>query len=144
MSRLDECTLTKLKRMEGPNGSLSPLYSGVDIPFTIKRAYYLYDIPGGAERGGHAHRRLQQFVVAASGSFAITLDDGVGRRKISLDRSYYGLYLPSMIWREITDFCSGAICLVFASSPYDEADYIRDYQEFLDAVRGSADECDDA
>ncbi|MCA2265747.1 WxcM-like domain-containing protein [Mycobacterium marseillense] len=128
-----------LDKIESTSGTLSPLYGEVHVPFAIKRVYYLYDVPGGAERGGHAHRELQQLIVAASGSFAVTLDDGENQRTVSLDRSYYGLYLPSMIWREITGFCTGAICLVFASLPYDERDYIRDYGDFLSMVRARAD-----
>lgn len=134
MSRIDECRLVNLEKIERPEGNLSPLYGGVHVPFAIKRVYYLYDVPGGAERGGHAHWRLQQLIVAASGSFKVSLDDGQSRRTFSLERSYYGLYVPTLIWREITDFCTGAICLAFASLAYDESDYIRDYQEFLAAV----------
>jgi WxcM-like, C-terminal len=138
MNRVEDCKLVNLDKIESHKGSLSPLYGGVHVPFDINRVYYLYDLPGGAERGGHAHRTLQQLIVAASGSFAVTLDDGQNRRTVSLDRSYYGLYLPNMIWRELTGFCTGAICLVFASLPYDESDYIRDYQEFLAAVGSPA------
>ena len=138
MSRVDECRLVNLEKIERPQGNLSPLYGGVHVPFAIKRVYYLYDVPGGAERGGHAHRTLQQLIVAASGSFAVTLDDGQSRRTVSLDRSYYGLYLPNLIWRELAAFCTGAVCLVFASLAYDECDYIRDYQEFLATVRSPA------
>jgi hypothetical protein len=134
MSRVDDCRLVNLEKIERPEGNLSPLYGGVHIPFAIKRVYYLYDVPGGADRGGHAHRRLQQLIVAASGSFKVTLDDGQSKRTVSLDRSYYGLYMPTLIWREITDFCTGAICLAFASLAYDESDYIRDYAEFLATV----------
>ncbi|BCZ24967.1 FdtA/QdtA family cupin domain-containing protein [Mycobacterium senriense] len=137
MSRVDECRIVNLDKIESASGNLSPLYGGVHVPFPIKRVYYLYDVPGGAERGGHAHLGLQQLIVAVSGSFAVTLDDGHSRRTVSLDRSYYGLYLPSMIWREITGFCTGAVCLVFASLVYDESDYIRDYDEFLSMVRAS-------
>jgi hypothetical protein len=135
MSRIDECRLVDLEKIESPQGNLSPVYGGITVPFAVKRVYYLYDVPGGAERGGHAHLELQQLIVAVSGSFAVTLDDGYGQRTVSLDRSYYGLYLPSLIWREITGFCSGAVCLVFASLPYDESDYIRDYDEFLTTAR---------
>jgi WxcM-like, C-terminal len=140
MSRIDECKLVNLDRIENPEGNLSPLYGGIHVPFPIKRVFYLYDVPGGAERGGHAHWELQQFIVAASGAFAVTLDDGENRRTAALDRSYYGLYVPSMVWTQLTSFCSGAICLVFASMAYDESDYIRDYQDFTKAVRSSADE----
>jgi hypothetical protein len=138
MSRLDECKLVNLEKVESPKGNLSPLYSGVHVPFAIKRVYFLYDVPGGAERGGHAHRALQQLIVAASGSFAVTLDDGQSRRTVSLNRSYYGLYVPDLIWREVIGFSTGAICLVFASLDYDELDYIDDYQDFLATVRGPA------
>jgi hypothetical protein len=138
MTRVDECRLLNLEKFESPQGSLSPLYGGVHVPFAIKRVYFLYDVPGGAERGAHAHRELQQFIVAASGAFSITLDDGESRRTVTLDRSYYGLYLPKLIWRDITGFCTGAVCLVFASLPYDEHDYIHDYQEFLTTVRSPA------
>ncbi len=142
MSRIDECRPVNLEKFESPQGNLSPLYSGVHVPFAIKRVFYLYDVPGGAERGGHAHRALQQFIVAASGSFAVTLDDGQSRRTVSLNRSYYGLYVPTLIWTQIMGFSTGAVCLVFASLAYDECDYIRDYQEFLATVRSPADEGD--
>ena len=136
MSSVDECKLVNLDRIEGSQGSLSPIYSEVNIPFAIKRVYYLYDVPGGAERGGHAHRALQQLFVAASGSFSVRLDDGYSRRSVMLNRSHLGLYVPSLVWRDIVDFCTGAVCLVFASLLYDEQDYIHDYQEFLTTVRG--------
>lgn len=136
MNSVDDCRIVNLEKIERTEGNLSPLYGGVHVPFAIKRVYYLYDVPGGAERGGHAHRRLQQLIVAASGSFKLTLDDGQNRRTVTLDRSYYGLYVPTMVWREITDFCTGAVYLAFASLAYDESDYIRDYQEFLSTVRG--------
>jgi hypothetical protein len=136
MSRVDECRLVNLEKIERPEGNLSPLYGGVHVPFAIKRVYYLYDVPGGAERGGHAHWRLQQLIVAASGSFKVSLDDGYSKQSFVLERSYYGLYIPTLIWREITDFCTGAICLAFASLAYEESDYIRDYQEFLATARG--------
>lgn len=139
MSRVDECRLVHLDKIEDPRGNLSPLYGGVHMPFAIKRVYYLYDVPGGADRGGHAHRELQQLIVAASGSFAVTLDDGQSRKTVSLNRSHYGLYMPNLIWRELTDFCTGAVCLVFASLAYDEHDYIRDYDEFLTTVHNQAD-----
>ena len=138
MSSVDDCRLVDLDRIEDPAGNLSPLYGGVHVPFPIKRVYYLYDVPGGSERGGHAHRELQQLIVAASGAFTIELDDGLKRRIVTLNRSYSGLYVPSFIWREVTDFCTGAVCLVFASRTYDELDYIRDYQEFLESVRSPA------
>jgi hypothetical protein len=138
MSRVDECRLVNFEKIEDPKGSLSPLYGGVTVPFAIKRAFYLYDVPGGADRGAHAHRALEQLIVAASGSFAVTVDDGQSRRTFSLDRSYYGLYVPSLIWTQVTGFCTGAVSLVFASLQYDERDYIRDYEEFMATVRSTA------
>ena len=103
----------------------------INIPFEVKRVYYLYDIPGGAERGGHAHKNLQQLIIAASGSFTVVLDDGKTKRSVSLNRPYQGLLIVPGIWRELVDFSSGAICLVLASEKYDESDYIREYNDFL-------------
>ena len=105
--------------------------NGMTIPFDVKRLYYLYDVPGGESRGGHAHKNLSQLIIAASGSFAVTLDDGNVKRTFTLNRPYQGLYIKPGIWRELYDFSSGSVCLVLASDKYDEADYIRDYQEFL-------------
>jgi hypothetical protein len=138
MSSVDDCRLIDLEKIEDLTGSLSPLYGQVDVPFAIKRVYYLYDVPGGADRGGHAHRALQQLIVAASGSFNLVLDDGRNKRTVTLNRSYYGLYVPPMIWRDMTEFCTGAIYLAFVSMPYEESDYIRDYQEFLSSVHTPA------
>ena len=117
-------------------GALTPIYGNDHIDFQIARIYYLYDVPGGAERGGHAHRKLKQLIVAASGSFDVLLDDGEDRRTVTLNRPYIGLYLPPMIWRELVNFSSGGICLVLASLPYDPNDYIRDYRAFLELKSG--------
>jgi hypothetical protein len=103
----------------------------IDVPFPIKRVYYLYDVPGGQGRGGHAHYQLQQFLVAAGGSFDVLLDDGINKRTISLNRSYYALHIVPGIWRELANFSSGSICMVLASHLYEASDYIRDYQQFL-------------
>ncbi len=111
-------------------GNISPIQNLINIPFDIKRVYYLYDIPGGVERGGHAHKNLKQLVVAASGSFDVLLDDGISRRVIHLNRPYVGLLIIPGIWRELMNFSSGSICLVLASLKYDEKDYIRKYNEF--------------
>ena len=117
-----------------PRGNLSFIEGGIHVPFDIKRVYYLYDVPGGAARGGHAHKDLQQVIIALSGSFDVILDDGSSRSKVFLNRSYNGLYLPNMIWRELENFSSGAVCMVLASERYDEEDYIRDHGEFLQAA----------
>jgi hypothetical protein len=122
-------------RVNDPRGNLSFVEGGRQIPFDIRRVYWLYDVPGGAERGGHAHRDLEQVVIAMSGSFDIVLDDGTITQRFHLNRSYAGLYIPSMIWREIDNFSSGSVCMVLASDVFDEADYIRDHDRFLDAVR---------
>ena len=130
MSTINDCKLIELPRMMDKNGNLTPVYPGQHIPFDIARLYYLYDIPGGETRGGHAHKDLQQLIVSALGSFSVILDDGFTKRVVTLNRSYFGLYVPKMIWRELVDFSSGAICLVLASLPYEEADYIRSYDQF--------------
>src|ERR1039457_5569291 len=136
MSSVYDCSLVELPRINSPSGNLTPVYSREQIPFDIARVYYLYDIPGGETRGGHAHRNLQQLLVAASGSFDVLLDDGVNRRVIHLNRPYFGLYMPNMIWRELLNFSAGGICLVLASHVYDEGDYFREYEEFRHVARG--------
>lgn len=107
------------------------------MPFEIRRVYYLYDVPGGETRGGHAHKNLQQFIIAMSGSFDVVLDDGYNKKSILLNRAYYGLYIPTMIWRELDNFSSGSVCLVLASEHYDEEDYIRDYDVYKNLLRPS-------
>lgn len=125
-----DCKLIDLPKISDRQGAITPIYGGVHVPFSIQRVYYLYDVPGGESRGGHAHRRLQQLIVSVMGAFDVVLDDGCERRRIHLDRAYYGLYIPNMIWRELENFSSGGICLVLASLQYDEGDYIRDYETF--------------
>lgn len=120
-----------LPKIHNRAGNITPVENGLDIPFHVKRVYYLYDIPAGETRGGHAHRELEQLIVAVSGSFDICLDDGMDKKNISLNRPYIGLNIKPGIWREIHNFSSGAICLVLASMPYDEMDYIRDYKDFI-------------
>lgn len=132
---IEACKIIELPKVTDPRGNLSFIEGNRQIPFSIKRTYYLYDVPGGSVRGGHAHKHLQQLIIAMSGSFDIVLDDGKNKNTISLNRSYYGLYLPSMIWRELDNFSSGAVCLVLASDFYDESDYYRDYNEFLCVAR---------
>jgi dTDP-4-dehydrorhamnose 3,5-epimerase-like enzyme len=132
---VEKCKLIDLPKINDARGNLTFIEGSRHVPFDFKRVYYLYDVPGGAERGGHAHKDLHQLIVAMSGSFDIVLDDGREKKRIHLARSYYGLYVCPMIWREMDNFSSGAVCLVLASNLYDENDYYRDYQEFLKAVR---------
>jgi hypothetical protein len=131
---LDRCHLVTLPRVEDARGNLTFIEGGRHVGFDIKRVYYLYDVPGGAERGGHAHRQLEQLFIAMSGSFDVVLDDGHVRQRIHLNRSYVGLYVPEMVWREIDNFSSGSVCMVLASELYDAADYYRDYAEFCAAA----------
>ena len=130
-SSIYNCNVFALPKVHNRAGNITALNNSVDIPFDVQRVYYLYDIPGGGLRGGHAHKELQQLIVAVSGSFDITLDDGRNKKIVSLNRPYYGLHVIPGIWRELSNFSSGAICLVLASKKYDEKDYIRDYSEFL-------------
>lgn len=116
-------------------GNLTFIEGLSHIPFDIKRVYYIYDVPGGSERGGHGHRELEQFIIAISGSFDVVMDDGFEKKRFHLNRSYYGLYVNSMMWREIDNFSSGSVCLVLASAPYKEDDYYRDYDEFSRDVK---------
>jgi dTDP-4-dehydrorhamnose 3,5-epimerase-like enzyme len=133
---LSQCRLIELPKIHDPRGNLSFIEETRHIPFNIKRVYYLYDIPGGETRGGHAHKNLQQLIVAMSGSFNVIIDDAFNKKNFSLNRSYYGLYLTNMVWREIVNFSSGAVCLVLASEYYDEDDYYREYDEFIAAIKG--------
>lgn len=131
---LEKCKLIDLPKIADARGNLTFVEGGRHVPFEIKRVYYLYDVPGGAERGGHAHKNLHQLIIAMSGSFDIVMDDGRNKKRIHLNRSYYGLYVCPMIWREMDNFSSGAVCLVLASNLYDEADYYREYADFQKAV----------
>jgi dTDP-4-dehydrorhamnose 3,5-epimerase-like enzyme len=130
-SLIYNCSVIELNKVHNRSGNLTAIEDQMDIPFKVKRLYYLYDVPGGAERGGHAHKELYQLIVAASGCFDVVVDDGKNRKVVELNRSYYGLYVVPGIWREIINFSSGAICLVLASEKYNAEDYIRDYQDFL-------------
>ncbi|MCX4193849.1 sugar 3,4-ketoisomerase [Methylophaga sp. OBS1] len=132
---IERCRIIDLPRIHDPRGNLTFIESDNHIPFDIKRVYYTYDVPGGSERGSHAHKQLQQLIVAMSGSFDVVLDDGKQQKRFHLNRSYYGLYVPSMMWRTIDNFSSGSVCMVLASELYDEHDYFRDYDEFVAAVK---------
>ena len=132
---IKKCKLIDLPKIEDPRGNLTFIENDRHIPFDIKRVYYLYDVPGGALRAGHAHKTLHQFLIAMSGSFDVTLDDGRQKINFHLNRSYYGLYIPPMVWREIDNFSSGSVCLALASDFFDESDYYRDYSDFKKAIR---------
>ena len=131
-SKVYDCTVIELdKHHSDRKGNITVVENKEDIPFEVRRTYYLYDVPGGESRVGHAHRELSQLIIAASGSFTVTLDDGKVKRTFVLNRPYQGLYIVPGIWRTLDDFSTGAVCLVLASHGYDEADYIRDYDEFI-------------
>jgi WxcM-like, C-terminal len=128
---LTECKIIDLPKISDPRGNLTYIEGGRHVPFEIKRVYYLYDVPGGAERGGHAHKGLHQLIIAMSGSFDVILKDGKQQKRFHLNRSYCGMYVCPMIWRELDNFSSGSVCMVLASNLYDEADYYRNYEEFV-------------
>lgn len=132
---LSEIVLTEIPKIGDARGNLSVVEELRGVPFKIRRVYWTYDVPSGGERGGHAHKRLRQFLIALSGSFTVTLDDGRERRTFLLNHPYQGLLIDTCVWRTLDDFSSGAVCLVLASELYDESDYIYDYQEFLSYVR---------
>ena len=129
-----DCRIIELPKISDPRGNLTFIEGGGHIPFDIQRVYYLYDVPGGSERGGHAHKNLHQLIIAMSGSFDVVLDDGFEKKRFHLNRSYYGLYVSTMVWRELDNFSSGSVSMVLASNKYSEADYIRDYDNFLSSV----------
>ena len=138
-SKVYDCTIIEIDRHHTPKGNLSVVSNGREVPFDVKRVYYSYDIPGGKARGAHAHRKLYQLLVAASGAFTVTLDDGIVKRTFLLNHPYQGLLIVPGIWRTLDEFSSGAICLCLASEVYDPADYIRDYDEFLEYKKGEGD-----
>lgn len=131
MFNIDNCKIIDLPKISDSRGNLTFIESGKQIPFDIQRVYYLYDVPGGSERGGHAHKKLQQLLIASSGSFDVVLDDGKQQKRIHLNRPYFGLYICPYIWRELDNFSSGSVCTVLASRSYEEDDYIRRYEDFL-------------
>ncbi len=125
-----DCSVIELPRIHDRAGNLTPVHNNVNVPFNIERVFYIFDIPGGAGRGSHAHKECHQFLIAASGSFEVEISDGVNKRTVTLNRPYYGLHVPPGIWATEKGFSSGAICLVLASHPYDKDDYINEYSEF--------------
>lgn len=134
MRPLEKCVVVDLPKVQDRRGNLSFVQGFDQIPFGISRVYFVYDVPGGSERGGHAHKSLHQFIIAVSGSFDVVLQDGKSKKVFNLNAPFRGLYVPPMVWRDLVNFSSGAVCLVVASEKYDEADYIRDFSEFTRAV----------
>lgn len=132
---LVDCKIIELPKISDPRGNLTFIEGVQHISFDIKRVYYLYDVPGGAERGGHAHKGLSQLIIAMSGSFDVILDEGGEKKRFHLNRSYQGLYVCPMMWRELDNFSSGSVCMVLASNIYEESDYYRDYNEYLTAIK---------
>lgn len=126
-----DCSIIELDKHHNEKGNISVVENNVDIPFAVERVYFLYDVPGGEERGGHAHIELTQLIVAVAGSFNVVLDDGKTKRTFFLNRPYYGLLVVPGIWRELNDFSSGSVCVALASKVYQESDYIRSYQDFV-------------
>ncbi len=141
---VEKCQLLELPKVEDNRGNLTFIEENRHVPFEIKRVYYLYDVPGGEARGGHAHKVHHEFIIAANGSFDVILDDGSSKERYHLNRSYYGLYVPSMVWRELDNFSSGSVCLVLASEYFDEEDYIRDYDVFAKEMRTHRQDLDES
>lgn len=135
---LNDCRIIELPKITDPRGNLTFVEGGNQIPFDIRRVYYLYDVPGGAERGGHAHKALSQLIIAMSGSFDVILDEGGEKKRFHLNRSYQGLYVCPMMWRELDNFSSGSVCMVLASNIYEESDYYRNYNEYLKALKNES------
>jgi hypothetical protein len=126
-----DCRIISLPRIKNRAGNITPVHNSIEIPFDIQRIFYLYDVPGGESRGAHAHKQCHQFLIAAGGSFEVLLNDGIEQKQVFLNRPFTGLHIPPMIWASENNFSSGAICLVLASTRYEENDYIREYEEFL-------------
>ena len=134
-TKVYDCTIIEIDKHHHQKGNISVIENGLTVPFDVKRIYYLYDVPGGESRGGHAHKELKQLIIAASGSFDVTLDDGLVKRTFSLNRPYQGLLVVPGIWRELNNFSSGSVCLVLASMEYSEEDYIRDYSDYINTKK---------
>src|SRR4051794_4790763 len=128
---VESCRLISLPRVLDPRGSLTFIEGEEHIPFRVRRSYWIYDVPGGERRGGHAYRTLSEFIIAVSGSFDVIVEDGTSQRTFTLNRSYSGLFVPPLLWRTVENFSTNAVALILASAPYDESDYVRDRDEFL-------------
>ena len=131
MTTIDDCRLLDFPCIKSRQGSITPIEAMNSVPFSIARIFYIYDVPGGASRGGHAHRDVEQMIVSCMSSFDVVLDDGQNRKTLTLNRAYYGLYVPKQIWSELVNFSSGAVCLVLASDLYAEEEYFRRYEDFV-------------
>ena len=134
-SSVDQCTIMDLPKISDPRGNLTIIESSKNIPFDIKRVFYIYDVPTGESRGAHAHKTLQQFIICLSGSFDVKVDDGNQKKTIHLNRPWQGVYIPPMVWGAETNFDPGSVCLILVSDFYDESDYYRNYDEFIEALR---------
>lgn len=132
-----DCNIIHLPKIHSRQGNITPVQNNLNIPFEVKRIYYLYDIPGGESRGAHGHKDLESLIIAASGSFDVTIDDGFNKKTVQLNRPYLGLNLKPGMWRDISNFSSGAICLVLASEKFDEKDYFRNYDDYLNFKKGA-------
>lgn len=132
-----DCSVIELPKVQNRAGNITATENNINVPFEVKRVFYIYDIPGGEDRGAHAHKECHQFLVAVSGSFEVELDDGINKRTILLNRPYYGLHIPPGIWASEKSFSSGSVCLVLGSHKYQESDYIREYQEFKNKIKGN-------
>lgn len=135
MSRIEECKILDLPKVQDPRGNLSIVESSINIPFDIKRVFYIYDVPTGEERGAHAHKTLHEFLICLSGGFDVKLDDGFSKKTIHLNRPWFGLHIPPLIWACETNFDPGSVCLVLTSDFYDSNDYLRDYEDFISLKR---------
>lgn len=140
VSDIHACNVVELTKIHNPAGNITIIQNGDNQPFNVKRVYYLYDVPGGSDRGGHAHKDLYQLIIAASGSFDVIIDDGKNKKIVQLNRPNFGLMVVPGIWREIVNFSSGAICLVLASEKYSEEDYIRSHSDFI-KMKSNQDDC---
>lgn len=135
-NNIHQCNILQLPKVHDRAGNITAIENNIHLPFDVERVFYLYDVPGGEKRGGHAHKELQELIIAVSGAFDVLMDDGKNKKIIHLDRPFIGLHITQGVWRELLNFSSGAICLVLASHKYDEDDYIREYSQFKKIKNG--------